>query len=254
MLGAGDIAARTEQVERWNAAHEHARRGLALTPVKFGSPSTSRPSTRPVRSSTSTRTARCWSRTAAPRWGRAAHEDAAGRGDGPGRAARDRAPRADPHRQGAQHVGHRGELRCRPQRRRGQGRLRAGAPRLAEVAGERLGADPADVRFVDGRVVAGSGASLAWSEVVRLAYFARVQLWAAASTAPRACTGTPAACRASRSSTSPTASRPARWRSTGFTGRTARGASTSCTTSARACRRSSTSARSRAVSCREPAG
>jgi xanthine dehydrogenase large subunit len=51
--------------------------------------------------------------------------------------------------------------------------------RLAEVAGERLGVDPASLRFVDGRVVAEAGESLAWAEVVRLAYFARVQLWAA---------------------------------------------------------------------------
>jgi xanthine dehydrogenase large subunit len=36
LLELGDVAARTEQVERFNAAHEHAKRGLALTPVKFG--------------------------------------------------------------------------------------------------------------------------------------------------------------------------------------------------------------------------
>ena len=44
--------------------------------------------------------------------------------------------RADPHRQGAEHLGHRGELRRRPQRRRGQERLRAD-PRAARRGGGR---------------------------------------------------------------------------------------------------------------------
>jgi xanthine dehydrogenase large subunit len=51
--------------------------------------------------------------------------------------------------------------------------------RLADVAGERLGVDPSAVRFGGGRVTAGSGESLTWAELVSLAYFARVQLWAA---------------------------------------------------------------------------
>ena len=54
-----------------------------------------------------------------------AHEDAAGGGDRARRAAVGGAARADPDRQGAQHLRHRGQLRCRPQRRRGQERLRA---------------------------------------------------------------------------------------------------------------------------------
>ena len=54
-----------------------------------------------------------------------AHQDAAGRGDRARGAAVDRAAGADPHRQGAQHLGHRGQLRRRPQRRRGEERLRA---------------------------------------------------------------------------------------------------------------------------------
>ena len=40
------------------------------------------------------------------------------------RADGDGAARADPHRQGAEHLGHRGQRRRRPQRRRGQERLR----------------------------------------------------------------------------------------------------------------------------------
>src|SRR5689334_14669296 len=36
VLERGDIAARRREIERFNAAHPHTKRGLALTPVKFG--------------------------------------------------------------------------------------------------------------------------------------------------------------------------------------------------------------------------
>src|SRR3954452_22467346 len=53
--------------------------------------------------------------------------------------------------------------------------------RLAQVAAERLGVSPADVRSTDGYLHGISFASdrLAWEEVVTAAYFQRVQLWAA---------------------------------------------------------------------------
>jgi xanthine dehydrogenase large subunit len=35
-LAGGDVASRAAEVERFNAAHEHVKRGLAITPVKFG--------------------------------------------------------------------------------------------------------------------------------------------------------------------------------------------------------------------------
>ena len=53
--------------------------------------------------------------------------------------------------------------------------------RLAVVAAGKLGIDPNDVRFADG-VVTGLGfhdRQIAWPELVRDAYFQRVQLWAA---------------------------------------------------------------------------
>ena len=53
-----------------------------------------------------------------------AHQDDPGRGDRARRAAELRAAGPDPDRQGAQHLGHRGQLRRGPQRRRGQERLR----------------------------------------------------------------------------------------------------------------------------------
>ena len=53
--------------------------------------------------------------------------------------------------------------------------------RLAQVAAERLGVSAADVRFGDGLVhgIAFSSERLAWEDVVKQAYFQRVQLWAA---------------------------------------------------------------------------
>jgi xanthine dehydrogenase large subunit len=53
--------------------------------------------------------------------------------------------------------------------------------RLAEVAGRQLGVHPADVRFVDG-VITGIGfhdRQISWADLVHDAYFQRVQLWAA---------------------------------------------------------------------------
>jgi xanthine dehydrogenase large subunit len=51
--------------------------------------------------------------------------------------------------------------------------------RLAQVAGSRLGLHAHDVRFADGLVRGLQGGSLSWDDVVLAAYFQRVQLWAA---------------------------------------------------------------------------
>jgi xanthine dehydrogenase large subunit len=52
--------------------------------------------------------------------------------------------------------------------------------RLRAVAAGRLGVHPADVRFSDGQVSAvGSRQTVTWAELVNQAYFLRIQLWAA---------------------------------------------------------------------------
>ena len=102
---------------------------------------------------------------------------------------------ADPHRQGAQHLGHRGELRRRPQRRRGEERLRAD-PRPARRGGRRASSACTrdDVRFVDG-IVTGLADTDRSAHVRRAGAPRLLPAGAAvggrASTAPRACTGTP---------------------------------------------------------------
>ena len=99
-----------------------------------------------------------------------------------GRAAELRPAGPDPDRQGAQHLGHRGQLGRGPQRRRDQERLRPDPGAAGNVvAAGKLGIHPDDVRFVDG-VVTGIGfhdQQIAWADLVHDAYFQRVQLWAA---------------------------------------------------------------------------
>jgi xanthine dehydrogenase large subunit len=180
LLETADVAARTEQVERWNAAREHSKRGLALTPVKFGI---------------------SFNFTAFNQAGALVHvyKDGSvlithgGTEMGQGLHTKmlqvaatalgvplstvrlaptrtDKVPNtsATAASSGADLNGGAVKDACEQVRRR-----------LADVAAERLGVPPAAVRFVDGRVGAESGEHLTWAEVVSLAYFARVQLWAA---------------------------------------------------------------------------
>ena len=163
-----------------------------------------------------------------------AHQDAAGRGDRARRPAVPRPAGPDPHRQGAEHLCHGGQLRRRPQRCRGQARLRADHRAARQQSTPAAGCP--------GR---------SWSARPTSA---GCSCGPPASTGPRACTGTPPRCAASRSSTSRTALPPPRWRSTASPAPTAPDGSTSCTTSATPSRRWSTSARSRAGSSRAPAG
>ena len=164
----------------------------------------------------------------------------------------------DAHRQGAQHLGDGGELGCRPQRRRGQERLRADPRRgCAQVAAERLGVSPADVRFGDGR-----GARARRLRRARPVGGARRTglLPAGAAVGGRllphrgSALGLLADARVAVQVLRLRRRRRPRSRSTGSPAPTAPGGSTSSTTSATASRRWSTSARSRAGSCRAPAG
>ncbi len=122
----GDLDRRREEVARFNAEHPHVKRGLAITPVKFGI---------------------SFNLTAFNQAGALVHVYKDGSvlinhggtemGQGLhtkmlqvaattlGHPAAQGAAGADAHRQGAQHLGHRGLVGRRPQRRRGQERVRA---------------------------------------------------------------------------------------------------------------------------------
>ena len=187
----------------------------------------------------------------------AAHEDAAGRGYDARHPAAQGAAGSDAHRQGAQHVRDGRELagptstaaRSRmPANRSGLGSSRsrrsrsARTPPMCESSMASRGAWATRLGRCPGRTSSGPPTSSASNSLPP------------ATTGPRGCTGTPRSCTGRPSSTSRTGWPRARSRSTASPARTARGGSTSSTTSETASPRWSTSARSRAASCRVPAG
>ena len=121
---------------------------------------------------------------------------------------------ADAHRQGAQHLGHRGELRRRPERR---ARSRTPASRSASGWRGRRRSGSASVPPTSGsptahvRGLSPPATRSTWEAWSHRRTSSGCSCGRPASTAPRACTGTPPRCRARRSSTSPTA-RPRRGR------------------------------------------
>jgi xanthine dehydrogenase large subunit len=182
LLETSDVAGRQREVEEFNATHPHRKRGLALTPVKFGI---------------------SFNLTAFNQGGALVHvyKDGSvlinhgGTEMGQGLHTKmlqvaattlgvplsrvrlaptrtDKVPNtsATAASSGADLNGAAVKNACEQIR-----------GRLAQVAAERLGISPADVRFSDGRVhgIAFASDRLAWEEVVTAAYFQRVQLWAA---------------------------------------------------------------------------
>ena len=182
VLDSSDFERRTEEVARFNATHEHVKRGLAITPVKFGI---------------------SFNLTAFNQAGALVHvyKDGSvlvnhgGTEMGQGLHTKmlqvaatalglpldrvrlaptrtDKVPNtsATAASSGADLNGGAIKNACE--------QIRA---RLAEVAAARLDIAPADVRFADGHVGSadGTGERMPWDEVVGLAYFERVQLWAA---------------------------------------------------------------------------
>jgi xanthine dehydrogenase large subunit len=177
-----DFAARREEIRRFNAEHEHVKRALAITPVKFGI---------------------SFNLTAFNQAGALVHvyKDGSvlinhgGTEMGQGLHTKmlqvaattlgvplskvrlaptrtDKVPNtsATAASSGADLNG--GAVKNACEQIRG---------RLEQVAGAGLGVSPQDVRFVDGHItgLGRSGIELTWDEVVRTAYFQRVQLFAA---------------------------------------------------------------------------
>ena len=123
-----DFAARRAPIAAWNAEHARVKRGLAITPVKFGISFTRRRFNQ-----AGALVAHLPGRHGAGEPRR--HRDGAGpahqdhrRGDARARPARRKLPHhADQHGQGAEHLGHRGIVGRRPERRGGEERLRDAA-------------------------------------------------------------------------------------------------------------------------------
>src|SRR6266545_4751544 len=180
VLQNGDVERRRAEIDRFNAAHRHAKRALAMTPVKFGI---------------------SFNLTAFNQAGALVHvyKDGSvlinhgGTEMGQGLHTKmlqvaattlgvplarvrlaptrtDKVPNtsATAASSGADLNGAAIKNACEQIRER-----------LAQVAGGRLGISPHDVRFTDGVVRGLAGEGLRWEDVVGDAYMQRVQLWAA---------------------------------------------------------------------------
>ena len=181
VLASADVATRQAEIAVWNAAHEHARRALAVTPVKFGI---------------------SFNFTAFNQAGALVHVYKDGSvlvthgGTEMGQGLHTKMLQVAATALGVPPA----TVRLAPTRTDKVPNTSATAAssgadlngaavkdaceqvldRLRPVAAERLGVGPGAVRFDDGLVTAsGSDASVAWGDLVNQAYFQRVQLWAA---------------------------------------------------------------------------
>jgi xanthine dehydrogenase large subunit len=178
----GDFAARTEEIARFNAENPHRKRGLAITPVKFGI---------------------SFNLTAFNQAGALVHVYKDGSvlinhgGTEMGQGLHTKMTQVAATTLGVPL----GKVRLAPTRTDKVPNTSATAAssgadlngaaiknaceqireRLAQVAATRLGVSPADVRFTDGEVhaIASSAERVPWDEIVHAAYFQRVQLFAA---------------------------------------------------------------------------
>ncbi len=182
VLAGADVLARAREIERFNSAHEHVKRGLALTPVKFGisfnltafnqagalvlvykdgSVLVNHGGTEMGQglhtkmlqvAATTLGLPLAWVRLAPTRTDKVPNTSATAASSG-----------ADLNGGAVKHA-------CEQIR-----------DRLLTVAASGLGVHPRDVRIVDGvaRALSDPGAQIAWDELVRTAYHQRVQLSAA---------------------------------------------------------------------------
>jgi xanthine dehydrogenase large subunit len=182
VLDSADVAARREQIARFNSTHEHTKRALAMTPVKFGI---------------------SFNLTAFNQAGALVHVYKDGSvlinhgGTEMGQGLHTKMLQVAATTLGVPLQ----KVRLAPTRTdkvpntsataaSSGADLNGGAiknaceqirDRLAQVAAGRLGIPQADVRFADGTVrgVDFTSAEVPWDEIVHQAYFQRVQLWAA---------------------------------------------------------------------------
>jgi xanthine dehydrogenase large subunit len=177
-----DIAARTEEVARFNAEHDHIKRGLAMTPVKFGISFNLTAFNQAGALVHVYKDGSVLINHGGTEMGQGLHtkmlQVAATTLNVPLAKVRlaptrtDKVPNtsATAASSGADLNGGAVKNACEQIRER-----------LAQVAAGRLGIPQADVRFSDGvvRGVSFTTEEVSWEEIVHLAYFQRVQLWAA---------------------------------------------------------------------------
>lgn len=181
VLDSADIAAREEQIAEFNAAHEHAKRALALTPGKFGISFNLTAFNQGGALVLVYKDGTVLVNHGGTEMGQGLHtkmlQVAATALGVPLSKVRNAPTRTDKVPNTSATAASSGSD------------LNGGAvkdaceqirDRLAQVAAGKLGVPAHDVRFSDGRVTAlGKSGSLGWEEVVNAAYFQRVQLSAA---------------------------------------------------------------------------
>jgi xanthine dehydrogenase large subunit len=182
VIDESDFAARTEEIARFNATHRHTKRGLAITPVKFGISFNFTAFNQAGALVHVYRDGSVLINHGGTEMGQGLHtkmlQVAATTLGIPLDKVRlaptrtDKVPNtsATAASSGADLNGGAVKNACEQIR-----------DRLAQLAAERLGINAADVRFVDGEIrgIAFSAPRVPWEELVKLAYYQRIQLWAA---------------------------------------------------------------------------
>ena len=180
LLDSADVVARSDEVERWNAAHEHAKRGLAVTPVKFGISFNFTAFNQAGALVHVYKDGSVLLNHGGTEMGQGLHtkmlQVAATALGVPLRAVRLAPTRTDKVPNTSATAASSGADLNGAAVKNGCEQIRA---RLAEVAAVRLGTDPDAVLFADGQVSSPAGEQVPWTEIVSLAYFSRVPLWAA---------------------------------------------------------------------------
>ncbi|HEY6971396.1 MAG TPA: xanthine dehydrogenase molybdopterin binding subunit [Candidatus Angelobacter sp.] len=173
-----DLTSRRREIERWNSAHPHCKRGIAMTPVKFGISFTATMFNQAGALVLIYKDGSVQVNHGGTEMGQGLHtkirQIAAQSLGMPESAVRIMPPRTDKiPNTSASAASASTDLN-------GAAVMDACAQlktRLAPVAANLLGANPSDIRFADGRVSA-AGKDLAFSEVVEAAYRERVSLFA----------------------------------------------------------------------------
>jgi xanthine dehydrogenase large subunit len=181
VLDSSEFAVRTQEIARFNKAHRHTKRGLAITPVKFGISFNFTAFNQAGALVHVYRDGSVLINHGGTEMGQGLHtkmlQVAATTLGIPLEKVRlaptrtDKVPNtsATAASSGADLNGAAIKNACEQIR-----------DRLAVVAAERLGINAADVRFGDGEVrgIAFSSPRIPWEEIIKLAYYQRVQLWA----------------------------------------------------------------------------
>ncbi len=182
LLAGADIAGRRREIDAFNAAHEHTKRGLAITPVKFGISFNLTAFNQAGALVHVYRDGSVLINHGGTEMGQGLHtkmlQVAASSLGVPLHRVRlaptrtDKVPNtsATSASTGADLNGGAVKNACEQIR-----------DRLLQVAGTMLGLSPFEIRITDAvvRGIGTTGAQLGWDELVRTAYFQRVQLWAA---------------------------------------------------------------------------